>query len=537
MRASMQVEASRLNLTAVQSYVQQVAALTMHSGELNMKGEFGYAERADSHFPITFKGDVLVADLRTTDQVINQDFVKWQQVAITGIDLSDRKLDIQSIVAKEPYARVVIESDKSLNVAKVMQPASVAKEGGGAKAPSGTSGTDKTSAASLPIKIRKVTFIDGSANFADYSIQPSFATGILGLNGEVSGMSSDPKSRAKVKLQGKVDRYAPVEVSGEVNLLAAAKYSDLSMSFRNIELTTFNPYSGKFAGYNISKGKLSTDMHYKVAERKLDATHHIVLDNLEFGEKTDSKDAAPIPLKLGVALLKDRQGIIDLNLPVAGTLDDPKFRLGPILWKAFLGLVTKIVTAPFAALGTLFGGGEDLAFVDFPAGSAVLDPTETAKLNNLSKALVDRPQLRLNVPTTVLESRDAEGMARAALVSKLNDDADVTLTDDKNKKARVAALENLYSKVEGKRVAYPEEITKDKKQMIDAQLNYLQEALMSKLRPSKDELTALGQARARAVQEALLSNADLDPARVFITTERSQPKFEQDRVRMEMKLE
>jgi len=218
----------------------------------------------------------------------------------------------------------------------------------------------------------------------------------------VSGLSSNPASRAKVKLDGKVDKYAPVDINGEVNLLAAAKYTDIAMSFRNIELTSFNPYSGKFAGYNISKGKLSTELKYKVADRKLDAAHHIVLDNLEFGAKTDSKDAAPIPLKLAVALLKDRNGVIDVNLPVSGTLDDPKFRLGPIIWKAILGLLTKIVTAPFAALGALFGGGEELAFVDFPAGSAVLPPEQVEKLNKLAKALIERPQLKLSVPLTVV---------------------------------------------------------------------------------------------------------------------------------------
>ena len=169
-----------------------------------------------------------------------------------------------------------------------------------------------------------------------------------------------------------------------MNLLAAAKYSDIALNFRNMELTTFNPYSGKFAGYNISKGKLSTELRYKVEDRKLDAQHHIVVDNLEFGDKTDSKDAAPIPIKLAVALLKDRQGVIDLQVPVGGSLDDPKFRLGPIIWKAMLGLLTKIVTAPFAALGALFGGGDELAYVDFQPGSAELQANQIEQLSKLA---------------------------------------------------------------------------------------------------------------------------------------------------------
>ena len=208
---------------------------------------------------------------------------------------------------------------------------------------------------------------DGSTNFADFSVQPNFAAGILALNGTVTGLSSDPNSRAEVKLAGNVDRFAPVDISGRVNLLSAAVFTDITMNFRNMELTAFNPYSGKYAGYNISKGKLTTELRYKIENRKLDAQHHIVLDQLEFGAATESKDAVPLPVRLAASLLKDRNGVIDLNLPVTGSLDDPQFRVGPIIWQAFVGLLTKIVTAPFALLGSLFGSGEELAYVDFSA--------------------------------------------------------------------------------------------------------------------------------------------------------------------------
>lgn len=254
-------------------------------------------------------------------------------------------------------------------------------------------------------------------------------------------------------LAGKVDKYAPVDITGEVNLLSAAKYTALAMNFRNMELTTFNPYSGKFAGYNISKGKLSTELKYKVEDRKLLAEHHIVLDNLEFGAKTDSKDAAPIPLKLAVALLKDRNGVIDVQLPVSGTLDDPKFRLGPIIWKAILGLLTRIVTAPFAALGALFGGGDEPAYVDFPAGSAELSQTERDKLTTLAHALVERPQLKLNVPLTVSSVEDSDAIAGSALQTRAPgvDPA----VDAKTQREQLKALEAVYRDTQKTPPAYP----------------------------------------------------------------------------------
>ena len=180
-----------------------------------------------------------------------------------------------------------------------------------------------------------------------------------------------------------------------------------------MELSTFNPYSGKFAGYNITKGKLTTELHYKVDGRKLDAQHHIIVDQLEFGAKTESKDAVSLPIKLAVALLKDRNGVIDLNIPVTGTLDDPKFRLGPIIWKVFVNILEKAVTAPFALLGSLFGGGPDLQFIDFSPGASSLDPAAADKARAIVKALNGRPQLKIEVPIAAVDELDRPALVEA----------------------------------------------------------------------------------------------------------------------------
>lgn len=581
--AQLAVNLTGFSLPVIQPYLEEATAMTLHSGSLSVKGDVSYAATPQNAPPLKFTGEVQVADLRTTDQFVNEDFVKWRNLAVTGISFRSNpdRLTIDRIVARQPYAKVVIAEDTSMNVTRVLNRNGGNEEGSndpgagdrkddvnserpretrgrGTSSRSGTADSGKQASgrqpvadgqsAAFPIRIKTVQFIDGSANFADYSIEPSFASGILGLNGTVTGLSSDPASRAKVKLDGKVDKYAPVDISGEVNLLSAAKYTDLSMNFRNMELTTFNPYSGKFAGYNISKGKLSTELKYQVEDRKLDAAHHIVIDNLEFGAKTDSKDAAPIPLKLAVALLKDRQGIIDINLPVSGSLDDPKFRLGPIIWKAVLGLLTKIVTAPFAALGALFGGGEELAYVDFPAGSAALAASETEKLNKLARALIERPQLKLSLPLTVVTAQDGDALARAALAARLPPEAAQPPSEDGGaKRKRVAVLEKVYKGLFKASPEYPPEtpMEKDADQKnsapenasMDAQLQFLEQALLEKLQPDAAALNALAQQRARAAQDALLANTELNPERVFITGERTEGKPEDGKVRMEMKLE
>ena len=273
----------------------------------------------------------------------------------------------------------------------------------------------------MPMAIKKIVLQAGQANFADLSVTPNFATGIHNLEGTVLGLSSKADSRAKVDIHGSVDEFSPVSISGEVNVFGPVLYTDLALSFRNIELSTFNPYSGKFAGYNISKGKLTTELHYKVDGRKLDAQHHIIVDQLEFGAKTESKDAVSLPIKLAVALLKDRDGVIDLNLPVTGSLDDPKFRLGPIIWKVFVNILEKAVTAPFALLGSLFGGGPDLQFVDFKPGAADLDPAAQAKAQAMVKALNARPQLKIEVPIAVVAELDRPRLVEAKLQAEIQE--------------------------------------------------------------------------------------------------------------------
>src|SRR6201996_7148728 len=347
------------------------------------------------------------------------------------------RLDIDQISARKLYARVIVEPDESINVKRVLAapgatvvgpsgntgrpvtataapapspPLPQARKGrkGSPKAPAATVNAAPVPASSpaMPMSIKKITLQASEADFADLSVKPNFATGIQKLEGSVLGLSSKEKSRAKVDLHGSIDAFAPVSITGEVNVFSTVLYTDIAMSFKNIELSTFNPYSGKFAGYNISKGKLTTELHYKVEGRKLDAQHHIIVEQLEFGAKTESKDAVSLPVKLAVALLKDRDGVIDLNLPISGTLDDPKFRLGPIIWKVFVNILEKAVTAPFALLGSLFGGGPDLQFVDFQPGAAELDPAAVAKAQSMVKALDARPQLKIEIPIAVVNDLD-----------------------------------------------------------------------------------------------------------------------------------
>jgi hypothetical protein len=421
----------------------------------------------------------------------------------------------------------------------------------------------------MPIRIKRVEIRDGAADFTDHSVEPNFSVAMLGLHGSVVGLSSDPASRAQVTLDGTVDRYAPVSIKGQLSPFAPANFTDIALNFHNIELTTFNPYSGKFAGYSIAQGKLSTELHYHIEHRKLEASHHVVIDQLEFGAATESKQAVPLPVKLAVALLKDRNGVISLDLPVSGSIDDPTFKIGPIIWKLVVGLITKIVTAPFALLGSLFGGGPQLSYIDFPAGSAVLSDGEAQKLPKLSSALLERPQLKLDVPLHTISATDDDALERAALEQALTAAASpqggAKHAAPRGKAAgtqspRLIALAALYRQRFQAEPVYPAEaggapdaaspdvaktdaaVTTAAKpagasQDADAaHIAWLEQELLQQFKPTRDQRESLGRARADAVQAALLANQGLPPERVFLT-DRESGGGQDGQVRMELKLQ
>jgi hypothetical protein len=537
--ANFDIDAGNIDLPPIQPYLAQSTGLVLMSGQVSAKTKIAYAaEPARGQPGLKVAGEVTVANLATQDTALHQDFIKWRQLRVAGIDYQQGpdRLSIDRIEAHEPYGRVVISADQMLNVAAVLNPpgkTSAAAQAEPAAVPAPKPAPAKPQTPPMPMRIGTIVVDNGSANFADFSVEPNFATAIQNLSGTVTGLSSAPNSRATVKLNGNVDRFAPVDITGTVNVLSAAVYTDIAMNFRNMELTTFNPYSGKYAGYNIAKGKLTTELKYKVENRKLDAQHHIVLDQLEFGAATNSKNAVPLPIRLAVALLKDRNGVIDLNLPVGGSLDDPSFRVGPIIWQVFVGLVTKIVTAPFALIGSLFGGGEDLAYVDFAAGSSTLTQAETEKLSKVAKALAERPELKLDIPLQTLSPADDAALQEAAFQAAVA--AAMPQGGDVAPDQRLAVLAKLYQEQLGMAPAYP--VSENPADIVNANITFLEQALRPKYTPAPAAREALARARADAVQAAVLTGSEIMPDRVFLVARPSAKAAEGGGARMELALQ
>lgn len=515
------VEVSEFNLGALQPYLSTYTQITLNSGWLNAGMDL--ENSAEGVFKA--RGDVAVSKLAAVDNALKQDLLKWERLAASGIEYESRpaRLNIARIDARAPYTRLIIAPDQTLNISQLFSPAAgatppavqtVSDASGERHAPGGNP-------AEMRMSIGVIKVASGSANFADFWIKPNYAVSLQELSGSISGLSSDPKSRAKVDLKGRVDRYAPAEISGDINLLSAALYTDVHVKFDGVELTSVTPYSGHFAGYAIEKGKLSIDVTYLVEDRKLTAKQKFVIDQLQLGDKVDSPDAVKLPLKLAVALLKDRNGVIDIDLPLTGSLDDPQFRMGPLIWKAFVGLLTKIATAPFALLARLGGRDDEINLVDFPAGSPALDAAGQERMAALSKALIERPSLELDVPTVYSPDVDGAALARAKLDARMPALAQVPEADEA---ARFDLLRKQYEKELGAKTPLPAaalavmESRKKKEAVVSytAANDELLAALLGKQPASEAELGELARARAEAVRSALLASGEIDPKRVFV---------------------
>jgi len=539
---SAKLAVDRVDLRALQPYMNKYTALTLDSGFLNTTLDIDW--RADGQ--LTTAGRIDVEDLRAVDDDLKQDFVKWQDLHIVGFRYasSPASLYIDHITAIAPYARVIIGADRTMNVTEAMHPrgyhapAKTAQaKGEQAQTPAATGkGTAASSKASMAMAIGLVRIANGTADYADFSMQPNFATGIQDLHGTIKGLSSDPSSRATVDLQGRVDRYAPVEISGVVNLLAATTYSDIRMKFRGLELTRMTPYSVRFAGYKIASGTLDADLHYKVDHGRLDADHSLVIDQLQLGDQVPSPHATKLPLRLAIALLKDRNGVIRLGLPVTGSLNNPQFSLGPLIGKALINVLEKAVTAPFAMLGRMFGGGPDINRIDFPPGSATLLPAGQARVAAVAKALAQRPQLTLQVPAVYAADVDRPALAERKLRDEL-----ITLARsgagarDGHGQAQPTAgrevlelpgehyrlLRAAYQNTFGPKTPLP--AVAQKVPPYDAAILEMQSALLKRTDVSDADLQALAQRRAEAISSAIIKAGGVAAGRVAITAAAAQP--------------
>ena len=510
--AQLKVATQDIDLRLAQAYLSPFIRLELRSGLLG--SDLDVQLRSTEPLALSVTGSAHVDQLHTLDTLRERDFLRWKQVRVGGLDYRHgESLAIERVELDQPYARFVINENLTTNVSELIVPQPAAPN------------ESKTDAGKpLAIRIGGVAINDGSANFADFSLTPSFATAVQQMNGRIGVLDNQKPQAASVNIQGKVDRYAPMSIKGKLTPFDPLNSLDIATSFKNVELTTITPYSGKFAGYRIRKGRLNLDLHYRIEKGQLNAENKVLVENLQLGERVDSPDAVDLPIRLAVALLKDTQGRIAIELPVQGDLNNPQFSVMPIVWQTLRNLVLRAAQAPFKFIAGLVGGSNvDLSTVPFVAGSAELQGDARQALDTLAKALEERPNLRLEVEGQAAQSADGPLLAEQRLQREFRETwykvlqrrgdrvpaspDELTVAEDE----QAALLEGIYrTRLKQQPPAEWAELDKEQREQ------NMRKAVLDSWAQSKLLLRQLAQQRAATIKDYLVEQGGLYDERVYL---------------------
>jgi len=438
-----QVGIEAVSLQALQPYVAQYANVTLDSGVVSVVGNVSTNAEETG-----FDGSVSLDTLAISDAIAQEALFGIGSLRIEEASVraaAETAVNIGSILIEEPYARVEIEADSTTNLSRTIV---VQEDPGAAEAAVEEQDAEPAAetAAALPaILVDRIQVNNGSADFADWSLPLPFSVHMQALGGEISTISTNSAVPARLSLEGQVDDYGLASISGQLRPLDFASLTEVDMSFRNLDIPSMSPYVIKFAGRRIDDGAMDVDLAYRISESQLDGDNSLVLRDLELGERVDHPEAMDLPLGLAIALLKDRNGVIDLAVPVTGDLGNPQFSYGSVIRTALANIITNIVTSPFRFLSNLVGGGEgeDLGLIDFRPGRSDLAPPEREKLARLASALAERPGLLLTVAGVYDETADTEALQEQFLdrriEQRMNPAADTSLTIDDGQGGRDTA--------------------------------------------------------------------------------------------------
>ncbi|MBB5505425.1 DUF748 domain-containing protein [Paraburkholderia atlantica] len=432
LKLAVKVNANQLDAAAFEPYFGSKLNASLASALLNANGDLSVIQAKS--LKANFRGDMALVAVRLIDKATSDLFAGWGSLALTNLkadydEHGGTAVDAGRVTFSKFYGRVLLDAQGKLNLKDV-----VAHEGGTsqsltrsksgshpipltpeavseavAAASAATPGKATTAAAAAataatpsqnPVKMHfgQLVLQQGRVTYTDNFIKPNYTANLVDIQGTIGAFGTESTTSASVDVAAKLAANGPLTIRGTVNPLIAKPALDLTATAHDIELTNLTPYSAKYAGYPITKGKLNVDLHYQLANDQLNANNHLFIDQLTFGDHIDNDTATKLPVRFAISLLKNSRGEIDVNLPVSGSLSNPEFSIGGLIWHAVLNLLEKAVTAPFTLIAHAFGGtGEDLGYVEFEAGSATLTDADKQKLDTIVKALTDKPSIRMDL--------------------------------------------------------------------------------------------------------------------------------------------
>lgn len=518
------LDTEQISLKDFQPYINSVVNMKILHGELATNLTLNI-DAAKTTPLLSINGDIKVSSLNVIETSLNEEFLSWESLLLNDVKFSypEQSLTLAAININAPFLRLVINEGGTTNVqqlVKVEQENTPNYDTENAEPETNI----RSAKNNFTADINEINIINGKLDFSDSSLAPKFSAGIYSLHGDITGLSSNENSRAKIDLKGKVDKYAPVIIKGSINPLSHDAFTDISMLFKGIELTTFTPYSGKFAGYKIDKGKLSLGLNYKLSKSILVAENNVTLDQLTLGEVVNSEEATSLPIKFALSLLKDSDGVIEFNLPIRGDIDNPDFKYSSLVWGALGNLISGIISSPFKALASLVEGDNDnFDNVVFTANSFEINLAEQSKLNSLAKALLQRPSLYIEIRGLSSNLIDHDEMAYAKILNQLQltprslSDA---LTEDE-KTSLITYYRSLNKQTaqvnQKKEDSYQVDVDttvtkKDQEQLFADVIKFI----LAETPIADDEYLMLAKKRALTIQKYLIETAQVPSINVFL---------------------
>jgi hypothetical protein len=533
------VEAQGIEVVPFQPYLADQVNFSLTGGEVGTKGILNMDTGDDGAPKVNYQGGLQVTDFASVEKDASQDLMKWKSLDLGGIQfaLQPMQLRINEITLADFYARMILGADGKLNLQKLTAQESEASAGEATATKPAESPAPATS--EKQISIGKINLQSGNVYFSDFFVKPNYSANLTGVTGSISELK--PDSPGDIAIQAKLDNAAPVDIQGKINPLSKDLYLDIAADAREIQLNPMSPYSIKYIGYGIERGELSFKVKYKVENRKLDAQNQIILDQLTFGEKVESPTATKLPVLLAVALLKDRNGVIDVNLPISGSLDSPEFSVGGIILRIIINIITRAVTSPFALLGSAFGGGSggELSYIEFDYGRSNLSQAAEAKIKSLATAMNNRPALKLDISGRVDPVNDLEGLKQASIERKVKAQKMKDLVRQGTAPKSVDDVQ--VDKAEYERylkAAYSDESFPKPRNIIglakDLPVSEMESLMLKYAQVTDDDLRELANRRAQVVQNALLATGQVTADRLSIVAAKPLSAEEKEKVKAKL---
>ena len=528
-KTDLSLELVNIGLRPFQPYLSPFVQFELSGGTASFRGKTQYLGSPPKAARTRVAGELTVSDVSMLDSVRAKQFLGWKKVAFRdlNVETDPMRVVVGEVQVDEPSIQAVKHADGSMNLARAFSPPSA----GPVEKATPPSKAKQDSSSSPIIGVKNVQLVDLAASFTDQSVEPTVVTRIQDLSGSIKGLSTKARSRADVALIGTVDDVATLRVEGKINPLEKSAYTDLAVFLTNWDLTTVSPYAGKYIGYPINKGKLSLNLKYTLLDDMLAGENEVIADQLTLGDKVDSPDASDLPIPLAMALLKDREGRIDIDLPVRGDLNDPEFSYAGILWQTFLNLIMKAVSSPFALVGDILGvNAEDLEYVGFPPGRAELPDKELLKLERLVGALDLRPGLRLEIRGQSDPQADRMRLAEDQLMVAVEDrkrreraslDAQNAALAESEEEGDVRIITQMFAE------KFPGQVSEIGSGMrtdepigsqASASLSFeeMRDKLIARIPVEQEALRQLAQERARRIRDFLVHEGGVSEERVFL---------------------